>query len=125
MAMAKTLQATDLSWQDVGNLVLGAWLFISPWILGFSALSTPAINAWVFGAIVALLALAALYAYQKWEEWLSAAIGVWVFISPWVLGFSYDVNILWNSLIVGALLVILALWSANIEHGHGQITARS
>jgi hypothetical protein len=125
MAMAKTLQATDLSWQDVGNLVLGAWLFISPWILGFSALSTPAINAWVFGAIVALLALAALYAYQKWEEWLSAAIGVWVFVSPWVLGFSYDVNILWNSLIVGALLVILALWSVNIEHGHGQITARS
>ncbi len=122
--MAKTFQVTDLTWQDVGNLALGAWLFISPWVLGFSVLRPAASNAWIFGVIVAVLALAALYAYQKWEEWLSAAIGVWVFVSPWVLGFNYDAKILWNSLIVGALLVILALWSVTLEHGPGQITAR-
>jgi len=110
-------------WQDVGNLVLGVWLFCSPWFLGFSDAGLPATNAWVFGVIVAALALLAIFAYQKWEEWLNAAIGAWVFISPWVLGVTTNANILWNSLIVGALLVILALWSVSLEHG-GRITAR-
>lgn len=103
-------------WQDVGALILGAWLFLSPWILGFSDAGLAATNAWVFGIIVAALALLAIFAYQKWEEWVNAAIGVWVFISPWVLGAATNASILWNSLIVGALLVILALWSAQLEH---------
>jgi hypothetical protein len=34
-----------------------------------------------------------------------------VFISPWVLGAVSNARILWSSLVVGALLVILALWS--------------
>jgi len=40
-------------WQDWVNLLLGAWLFISPWALGFSnmgaeggAHSNAATNAW-------------------------------------------------------------------------------
>jgi len=45
-----------------------------------------ATNAWIFGIIIALLALTAIFAYQRWEEWLTAAIGVWVFISPWGVG---------------------------------------
>ena len=68
-------------------------------------------HAWIFGIIIALLALSAIFAYQRWEEWLTAAIGVWVFISPWVLGAVSNARILWSSLVVGALLVILALWS--------------
>jgi hypothetical protein len=68
-----------------------------------------ATNAWIFGIIIALLALSAIFAYQRWEEWLTAAIGVWVFISPWVLGAASNARILWSSLVVGALLVILAL----------------
>jgi hypothetical protein len=111
-------------WQDVGNLVLGAWLFLSPWILGFTDAGLVATNAWVFGIIVAVLAALAIFAYQKWEEWLNAAIGVWVFISPWVLGAATNANILWNSLIVGALLVILVLWSVSLEHGSGRIPMR-
>ena len=43
-------------------------------------------HAWIFGIIIALLALSAIFAYQRWEEWLTAAIGVWVFISPWGVG---------------------------------------
>jgi hypothetical protein len=111
-------------WQDVVNLVLGALLFIAPWVLGFSDAGLVATSAWVFGIIVAGLSLAAIFAYQTWEEWVAAAIGAWVFISPWVLGAASNPRILWSSLIVGALLVALALWSSSLEHGSGAVTSR-
>jgi len=108
----------------VVNFVLGTWLFISPWVLGFSDAGVIATSAWLFGVIIAGLALAAIFAYESWEEWSAAAVGVWVFISPWVLGAASDARILWSSLIVGALLVILALWSSSLEHGSGAVTSR-
>jgi uncharacterized membrane protein len=121
--MASPMTATRSRWQDVINLVLGLWLFFSPWILTFKGVSAAATSAWIFGILVVALALLAIFLYQQWEEWLSAAIGVWVFISPWVLRVSTEPKILWNSLIVGALLVILALWSASLEHGSGEVTS--
>ena len=122
--MANLDIARNARWQDVANFVLGAWLFISPWFLGFSDAGKVATNAWIFGIIIALLALSAIFAYQRWEEWLTAAIGVWVFISSWVLGAVSNARILWSSLVVGALLVILALWSSSLEHGSGAIVTR-
>jgi len=105
-------------WQDWLNLVLGAWLFISPWVLGFartstangSVMSSAAPNAWIFGVIVIILSIAALARTQPWEEWLNALAGIWVFISPWALGYAAMSTALWNSLIVGALVFILACW---------------
>ena len=122
--MANLDIARNARWQNVANFVLGAWLFISPWVLGFSDAGKVATNAWIFGIIIALLALSAIFAYQRWEEWMTAAIGVWVFISPWVLGAVSNARILWSSLVVGALLVILALWSSSLEHGSGAIVTR-
>jgi hypothetical protein len=122
--MANLDIARNARWQNLANFVLGAWLFISPWVLGFSDAGKVATNAWIFGIIIALLALSAIFAYQRWEEWLTAAIGVWVFISPWVLGAVSNARILWSSLVVGALLVILALWSSSLEHGSGAIVTR-
>ena len=122
--MANLDIARNARWQNVANFVLGAWLFISPWVLGFSDAGKVATNAWIFVIIIALLALSAIFAYQRWEEWMTAAIGVWVFISPWVLGAVSNARILWSSLVVGALLVILALWSSSLEHGSGAIVTR-
>jgi SPW repeat len=120
--MANLVTGTRIRWQDVVNLLLGAWLFISPWVLGFNTAGIVATNAWVFGIIVAGLALSAILAYQQWEEWLEAAIGVWIFASPWVLKAAGNPRIMWSSLIVGTLLVILAAWSSSLEHRSGAVT---
>jgi hypothetical protein len=119
------LETTRIRWQDVVNLLLGAWLSISPWVLGFNTAGIVATNAWVFGVIIAGLALSAILAYQEWEEWLQAAIGIWIFVSPWVLKAAGNPRILWSSLIVGALLVVLALWSSSLERGSGAMTTSS
>jgi hypothetical protein len=71
---------------DVANLVLGAVLFVSPWIFGFDA-GAATQNAMIVGIVMAALAIAALAAFAVWEEWLNLAVGLWALISPWVLGF--------------------------------------
>jgi hypothetical protein len=97
-------------WQDGINLILGCWLFISPWVLGFVGLEGPAWNAWIFGAVVALVSLAALSRFAAWEEWLNVALGAWLLMSPWVLGFAASRPLMWNFVAVGAAVAALALW---------------
>jgi uncharacterized membrane protein len=98
---------------DSANVILGAILFLTPWLFGFAGESRPAWNAWVCGAIVAVVALGALIQLQEWEEWLNGVVGLWVLISPWVLGFTADTHALWSHVILGILLAALAgveLW---------------
>jgi SPW repeat-containing protein len=95
---------------DVANLILGAFLFLSPWIFAFPA-GTQSQNAWISGAIIAVLAIAALAAFAVWEEWLNLIVGLWVVVSPWVLGFQGTARTV--HVIVGILVAILAaieLW---------------
>jgi hypothetical protein len=96
-------------WQDWANLVLGVWLILSPWLLGFSGTPAATWNAVVVGVVVALMALLHLRGGPMWEEWLNVLLGVWLILSPWLLGFSGVGNAMWNALIVGVLVGALAL----------------
>ena len=69
-------------WKDVGNLLLGVWLAVSPWALSYASEATPAWNAHTVGVIIAVSALAALFAFQQWEEWVNIALGAWLIASP-------------------------------------------
>lgn len=44
-----------------------------------------------------------------WEEWVNVVLGVWLILSPWILGFSGMTNAMWNAVIVGLLVGVLAL----------------
>jgi hypothetical protein len=117
-------------WQDWGNLVLGLWVFASPWVLQHTmaagaetagAVTGSAMwNLYIVGIAIAALATAALFAFQAWEEWLNLALGAWLFASPWVLGFSTSVLLMWNAVIVGALVVLLAGWAISPTTGSAQ-----
>jgi SPW repeat-containing protein len=96
---------------DVANLILGAFLFASPWIFGFDA-GKASENAAIAGIVIAILAIAALAAFAVWEEWLNLIVGLWVLVSPWVLGFQ-GTKAMTVDVIVGAAVAILAaieLW---------------
>ncbi len=98
------------AWEDWTNLVLGLWLSASPWVFQFTTASAAVWNALISGCIIALLAAAALYQVKKWEEWTNAVIGIWLVVSPWVLGFSNDPVTTWNAVIVGLLVLCVAGW---------------
>ncbi len=47
------------------NIVFGAWVFFSPWVLGFASVaSVVAWSMWIIGAIVFILAIWAEVAYH-------------------------------------------------------------
>lgn len=48
--------------------------------------------------------------HLKKNNWFQLILAVWVFISPWVLGF-YEINLaLWSNLIAGIAIAVLNLW---------------
>jgi hypothetical protein len=99
---------TNARYCDVANLILGAFLFVSPWIFGFSGSTPAAENANIVGIVIAVLAVAALAAFAVWEEWLNLIVGLWTLVSPWVLGFQATTKAMAVCVVVGILVAILA-----------------
>lgn len=111
-------------WQDIVNLLLAIWLFISPWALRYypggqnaqNALMAAAWTAWILGIVIAVFSIAALVQMKPWEEWINLIAGALLFISPWVLGYYTSLHVaMWNAFIVGALVFILAIWELYSE----------
>ncbi len=101
---------------DVVNLVLGAFLFLTPWLFGY-ALGAESWNAWIAGIIIAVLSIAALAAFAEWEEWLNLIVGLWVIVSPWLLSFSAKPTAMWVNVIVGIVVAVLAAIEIWLTHG--------
>ncbi len=93
--------------------MLGAWLFISPFV-GLGAVnSVIAWNSYVFGVAIVIFAIWALARPQQWEEWINFLIGLWLIVSPFV--FAYYVTQqgpATNHIVVGILVAGGAIWAA-------------
>jgi SPW repeat len=57
--------------QDVAHAVLGFWLVLSPWALGFSAHAVARNNSVIVGALVAFMALWAMAEDTDLRKWMS------------------------------------------------------
>lgn len=97
--------------QDWINLLLAACLFLSPWLLGFMGEAIPARNAWIVAAGLAVIAIAALTAFAEWEEWVNLALGAWLIIAPWMLGFAGHLEAMWTHVIFGVLTFAVSAWA--------------
>jgi hypothetical protein len=106
---------------DVLNLILGAFLFFSPWIFGFAS-GAQSQNAMISGIVIAVLSIAALAAFMAWEEWLNLVVGLWVLVSPWILGFA-DTIAMQVHVVVGILVAIIAAVELWVMHRAGRLTA--
>ena len=106
---------------DVLNLILGALLFFSPWIFSF-AFGAQSQNAMICGIIIAVLSIAALAAFAEWEEWLNLVVGLWVLVSPWVLGFA-DTTAMWVHIVIGIVVAVIAAIELWMMHHGGRLIA--
>jgi hypothetical protein len=96
------------------NFLAGIYLLISAWIGGVSPGNRA--NGIIFGIIVAVLAaLRFSESTGRWASWLNALIGIWMIISPWVYGYAGQ-SWMWNSIVVGIIVLVLGVWSAT-AHG--------
>lgn len=46
--------------------------------------------------------------HRTWEDWLGILLGVAIGLSPWFVGQTVDQAVMWNSIIVGVLVLALA-----------------
>jgi hypothetical protein len=69
------------------SALVGLWVLVSPWVFP-TAVTDGALNFHVAGAIGAALALIAWMRLDEFAEFGTVALGVWLVISPWVLGLS-------------------------------------
>src|SRR5262245_930148 len=107
---------TAIDWRkesilDVYNLVLASFLFASPWLFAVVR-GAAAADAWISAAAVGLVSIAALVAFAEWKEWLVLALGLWIAVSPWMMGFQHT-SAMGIDAAVGGLVMYLAaveLW---------------
>ena len=97
-------------WQDAVNAALGAWLVVSPWVLGFENVVVAVVSTMAIGAILVAANLGAMQVPQAWEEWLDTGLGALLMLTPALLGFDSVAPALQNALITGGLVTALAIW---------------
>ena len=103
-------EQTNTRAQGVGiiNLMAGIWLIVSPFILGYPEGATT--NSVLVGIAVSALAIIRLtMSRDAWTGWLTAAMGLWLVIAPFIFGFT-EPAVLWNEIIVGVIVAGLSLW---------------
>jgi len=100
-------------WQDWIMALVGLWLLASPWLLPIFHLETAPQgnamwNAVIAGLVVMIIGIVALLRQDAWEEWVDLAAGLWLFLSPWALGFSDHRGATWNAWLCGMAVFALA-----------------
>ena len=110
-----TLHFSAKRWQDQLILLLGVWLFVSPWVLGIPSDSPRAINAYVVGAVIAALAAFDLYKTYFWAVVANLLLGAWTALSPWIPAFAERGSMMTNSVIVGIAVVVLGMWELRTD----------
>ena len=101
------------AWASWLNLILGLWMMISPFVVGYSAVSPMALwNGVVLGALIAIAGLVVVQSVTPGPSWWNVAFGVWLFFSPWILQFGVVRPAVTNDMICGDAVVILGLIAA-------------
>lgn len=102
---------TAKRWQDWVNLILGLWLFVSPWALDYAVEQNAAWNAYIMGAGIVIFAAIAAYMPKAWEEMINTILGVWLILSPYVLGFASHPVVAPHTVVMGVLVTGFAVWA--------------
>ncbi len=97
------------------TMLAGVFLAISPFVVGFAELTTITVNNLITGLAVAALAMAFASAFGRTHglAWVLPLVGIWTIVSPWLV--SGDVNtvrVVWNNVVVGAVILALGLVTA-------------
>ena len=94
-------------WQDVASLLVGVWLVLSPFALGFTAVVT-----WitlVLGLSVIVFAVEGFVIPSDLEEWGELLIGLALLVVPWTVGYEPELATV-SSMVSGTLVILFAAW---------------
>jgi hypothetical protein len=103
---------------SAANVVLGIWLAVSPFALAFTGTGAALWNDIIVGAAVIILGLVRQSRTEQstWASWLNVVLGAWLVVAPYALGYSGVMYALWNDIVVGLGIIVLAAWSLFETH---------
>jgi uncharacterized membrane protein YfcA len=107
-------------WEDWCAWLLGFWLCISPWLLGFDLEPTATRTAVITGILIVFVERITITLHRRWDEWINVILGAWLVICSWMLDISYPAAKT-NFVAVGLLVLVLALyeiWEVRRESGN-------
>lgn len=100
-----------IRWQDWTSVLVGTWLVLSPWLLGFWLDRSATENACGTGMVLIFFnIISACRLLDEGQEFLNILIGVWLLLSPYALGFAALQDAVINVSVAGTLVVALAVW---------------
>lgn len=104
---------STIGWASGINLILGIWLFISPWALNYSMRQT-LWNDIIVGFVVFVLSWIRLANRSTTgvASWINVVLGIWLIIAPFVFHYA-DPGQTWNSIIVGIIVAALGIVSGS------------
>lgn len=106
----RVLGGRDVVLVDGPVFLVGLYCAASPWIIHFTG-SQPALvtHNLILGIAIALLAIGFTATPERMYGLSGAmcAMGVWLIVSPWIVGSGPDAGVIWNNIVVGALTFLL------------------
>ncbi len=96
---------------SIGNVILGIWVIISPFVLGFTHLRAAEWNNLIVGLLVMVLASTKGPGHRA-ASIVNIILGAWLIASPFALGFTNSVPF-WNNIILGIAILLVALVAAS------------
>jgi len=108
--------------------IVGVWELVAAFVLGYSTTSAALWNAVIFGIALIILGIWAAVSSReetdKTLDWINLAVGIWLILAPFLLGYTAVATAVLNDVIVGLVVVVLAGWGVyTISHLHPHAAA--
>jgi hypothetical protein len=99
-----------MRWQDWMNCLLGLWLIVAPFLMAYDGgyWGVAAWNSYLAGLGLVVVPLLGLIKPMPQREWLVLALGIWLLLAPFLLGFTIQAVAMWNTILTGLVVVIAA-----------------
>jgi hypothetical protein len=109
----------------LANFALGLWGLMNPILFVYFQVATPTWNHVLVGAAVIAMAIARGWrGAAPWASWVNVALGLWLAVSPWVLGYAYTDAyampglIAGNDVVAGLAIALTAVLSTMVVRRH-------
>jgi SPW repeat len=105
-----------MKWLSWSNVVLGLWLSVAPFALGYSSVHGAEVEDVLMGLLIVVFAMwramGAETAGGQGVSWAVTTTGLWVLFAPFTLGYSVVHVAAANDVIVGLLVSIFGAMHA-------------
>ena len=116
-------------WASWFAALVGLWVLVSPFVVSGSITSgTPMWSNAIAGIVVLVLTAFGAYTIRtsaetatsssgEWSGWIAALAGLWIVVSPFIVGGTIDAGTtLWSNVVAGAVVLVLAAYTGYYLH---------